>query len=73
MKITRKNDGMTKLFKDVEQGEVFEYNREICLATEEIIFNNGLAYNAISLETADHMYIDDKESVMPIPQAELIY
>lgn len=73
MKISKRNNGMTKLFKDVEQGTVFEYDGEVYLATDEIVFPNGTIYNAIILETADHTYIDYEESVIPIPQAELVY
>lgn len=73
MKISREGNAKGKLFRDIEQGEVFEYCGEVYLATDELMSGCDITYNAIKLETADHEYIRYDEEVIPLPEAKLVY
>ena len=71
MKIEVKQDKNVVLFKDVEAGEVFEYNSYYHIKVSVTFKSEGVTYNAIDLDEGGPMCFDDDDEVF-IPSAKLI-
>lgn len=51
--IVERNNYIAKYFEEVEQGEVFEYEAELYLKTDEQIINYSEEYNCVRLEDGE--------------------
>jgi len=74
MKTEKQSNITFTAFKEIEVGEVFEYNNEIYMAIDEVhisIYKEDC--NAIHLESADFVCIPYDEQVIPLPDAKLVY
>lgn len=71
MKI-EKNNANFCFFKDVEIGECFEYEENICLKTRVLVIDSTCCYNVVTLETGIHHHFDDNDKVVIHKNAKVV-
>lgn len=71
MKIEKNNANLC-FFKDVEIGECFEYDGNICLRTRGLMIDGTHCYNVVALETGIHRHFDDNDKVIIHKNAKVV-
>lgn len=64
--IVERNNYTAKYFEEVEQGEVFEYEAELYLKTDEQIINYSEKYNCVRLKDEEMCVRFDNDVVYEV-------
>lgn len=64
--IIERNNYIAKYFEEVEQGEVFEYEAELYLKTDEQIINYSEEYNCVCLKDGEMCVRFDNDVVYEV-------
>lgn len=64
--IIEKNNYNAKYFEEVEQGEVFEYEAELYLKTDEQLINYSEVYNCVRLKDGEMSVRFDNDVVYEV-------
>lgn len=58
----------SQTFDEVKNGELFTYEFGLktynCLKTKTIFNQNDVEFNAVNVETGEHIYVDDRDYVV---------
>ena len=74
MKVEKRDNTVSLLFKDVEKGQCFEYDgNSYYLKTHPFKAADDYYYNAVTLETGDHCRFDDNDEVTIYKNARVVF